>query len=204
MRHYKFPRWSKHLYKGAIWDFFLDAKNEIYLTFDDGPDPEVTPWLLDLLDDFHAKATFFCLGTQVRDYPEIYHDILQRGHSVGSHGMEHKHFLGITTRNFESDLDLASTFIKSKLYRPPYGKITTAQYKRTVEKGYQVIYWSHISYDFDVDLASEKRMSLVKEASKPGAILVFHDSQKAFPQLKKELPDLLEFWKIEGFELVKI
>ena len=199
MRYYKFPKWSKRLYPEAIWDFsFLPGKS-IYLTFDDGPEPGVTNFVLDLLDKFNAKATFFCLGEKVKEHPELYQEIISRGHSVGNHGMAHLNGLKTSNVKYWKDVKDASELIDSDLFRPAYGKIKSSQYKMIKEAGFKVVFWSAMAYDFDETLASEKRIEKMKALTFNGSIFVFHDNKKSFETLKNDLPQLMEWWKINEY-----
>ena len=206
MRHYKFPKWLKRFYPRAIWDFSRKVRNEkvIYLTFDDGPCPESTPWLLDLLKKFGAKATFFCLGKNVSDHPTLVNRITEAGHTIGNHGYNHLNGFRVKTNDYIKDVIKAERNIKSNLFRPPYGKLTPGQHKKIKRLGYHTVFWSHISYDFDSNLGTDLRITKTIEATKPGAVIVFHDSAKAYPQLKNELPQLMEHWKHQGYRFASI
>lgn len=205
MRFYKFPKWLKRFYPNAIWDFFLDdSQHNIYLTFDDGPTPMVTEWILDILSQYNAKATFFCVGNNVKKYPKLYNRYIEEGHSVGNHTMNHLKGISTNTKTYINDVIESSHYINSTLFRPPYGKCTPKQYKQLLSLGYQTIFWSHLYYDFDSNLTSNERFHQLKSNVKPGSIIVFHDSQKALPQLKKELPQLLEFFQSKGYHFKPI
>ena len=205
MRFYKFPKWLKRFYPNAIWDFFLNqSQKNIYLTFDDGPTPMVTEWVLDILKQYNAKATFFCVGNNVKKHPKLYNRYIEEGHSVGNHTMNHTKGISTNTKIYINDVMEASHYIKSNLFRPPYGKCTPKQYKQLFKMGYQTIFWSHLYYDFDANLSSGERLSQLKSNVKLGSIIVFHDSHKAFPQLKKELPQLLEFYQSKGYQFKAI
>jgi peptidoglycan/xylan/chitin deacetylase (PgdA/CDA1 family) len=205
MRFYKFPNWLKRFYPIAIWDFFLtENKNTIYLTFDDGPTPEVTEWIIECLNYFQAKATFFCIGNNVKNYPSLYKKYIENGHSVGNHTMNHLNGAKVSSKKYLDDIKKAKTFIHSNLFRPPYGKCTPKQYRLISKLGFTTIFWSHLSYDFDKKLSPEERINQFKTKVKPGSIIVFHDSVKAFPQLKTELPIILEHFKSKRFQFEKI
>lgn len=201
MRYYKFPKWLKWIYPGAIWDFFYPPGDQksIYLTFDDGPEPESTNYILDLLKAHNALATFFCLGKNVEDHPQIFERLIKEGHSVGNHGYNHLNGWYTNQSNYLKNVDKAVEIIPSSLFRPPYGKIRPAQFKAIKKRGMKIIFWSHLTYDFDADLSSEKRIEKALNNVKPGTIIVFHDSKKAFPQLKQELPTLLKKWSEQGY-----
>jgi len=202
IRYYKFPKWLKWFYPHAIWDFF-DVKNlkspAIYLTFDDGPTPKVTEWVLTELKKHNAKATFFCIGNSVKNNPETYQKVLDDGHSVGNHSMGHEKGLKTHHDLYVKSVVNAKKSIDSKLFRPPYGKCTIKQYKTLCNLGFKFVFWSYLTYDFDAQLTSKKRIKKTLNYAKNGSVIVFHDSNKAFPQLKQDLPDILESLHKKGF-----
>ncbi len=201
MRYYKFPKWLKRFYPGAIWEFFLPETSQkiIYLTFDDGPNPHTTDWILNLLNQYRAKATFFCIGNNVEQHPDLFKKLTAGEHQIGNHTYHHLNGMHTNTQTYINDIEKAQTLIKSNLFRPPYGKLTPKQHKILSEKGFKTVFWSHISYDFDPTLSSSKRMEKTLKGVKNNSIVVFHDSTKAFLQLEKELPLLLEKWTQEGY-----
>ncbi|WP_232831720.1 polysaccharide deacetylase family protein [Taibaiella helva] len=167
----------------------------VYLTFDDGPHPTATPFALDQLAHYEAKGTFFCIGKNVVEYPQIYARILQEGHSTGNH--THNHLKGWTTQTkayIENTLQ-AAQFINSKLFRPPYGRIKRMQAAQLHEMGYRLIMWSLLSADFDTALEPKRCLENVVFHLKPGDIVVFHDSQKAWDRMSYALPRVLEHCK---------
>lgn len=199
MRYYKFPKWSRKLYPDAIWDFSHLAGRNIYLTFDDGPEPDITDFVLDLLDQYEAKATFFCLGNKVKAHPALYQEIINRGHTVGNHGMDHLNGLKTANDTYLKDIRKASELINSTLFRPAYGKIKTSQYKMIREAGFEIVLWNAMSYDFDESLSSEKRLKKMKNLTSNGSIFVFHDNKKSMEALKNDLPQLMDWWKINEY-----
>lgn len=212
MRYFKFPKWLKRFYPDAIWDFYFTAKPEdtdrhtktLYLTFDDGPNPATTDWILNLLDKFKAKATFFCIGNNVLKHPNLFASLTAKGHQIGNHSHNHLNGFHTKTKAYISDIEQAALYIPSSLYRPPYGKMTTKQYKKLKKIGFTTVFWSHISYDFDPTFSSEQRLETALKMASDGGIVVFHDSDKAFPQLQNELPILLEKWTEMGFQFKSI
>ncbi len=205
MRFYKFPKWLKRFYPGAIWDFsFTNASKKIYLTFDDGPNPVTTEWILNTLSAYQAKATFFCIGKNVFQHPELVEIIAQNGHAIGNHSHSHVNGFKLNTIDYIEDIRKAKKEINSVLFRPPYGKITPKQHKLVNQLGLTTVFWSHISYDFDMTLSSEKRLKKLFAQIKSGSIVVFHDSDKAFPQLFNELPIILKTLMEKGFEFESI
>ncbi|MGV6860299.1 MAG: polysaccharide deacetylase family protein [Putridiphycobacter sp.] len=206
MKIFKIPKWLTRFYPYAIWDFFYQDKNQktVYLTFDDGPTPEVSEWVLECLARYKAKATFFCIGNNVRQYPEIYKQYLAGGHQVGNHGMHHIKGTKVSLKNYLADVLEGAEYIQTKLFRPPYGKIKLKQIKRLKAKGFKTVLWSLITYDFDRSVSSEKRLKKIKQHVKSGSIIVFHDSLKAFPQLKNDLPLVLEYLQEKGYQFKTI
>ena len=187
---------SKH----CIWEYPSNGK-DIYLTFDDGPHPEITPWVLDLLREFDAKATFFCIGKNVEAYPNVYRRILEEGHRVGNHTHNHMNSKKVEAQVWLEDIKKASRFIDSDLFRPPYGQISRfrANVLAAANPAYRMIMWSVLSGDFDKNLDTNDCFTIVRKHSKPGGIIVFHDSEKAWPRLEKCLPETLKFLKKEGY-----
>ena len=189
----KTPILLMRLFPDLIWQLSHrdEVKKQIYLTFDDGPTPEVTPWVLEQLKKFNAKATFFCLGRNVDRYPEIYKQILSEGHAVGNH--TYSHLKGSQTDNSEyfGDIELAGSVIDSKLYRPPYGRFRRSQI-RQIRKDYNIVMWDVLSQDYDSDINPEKCLSNVLKNVKAGSIVVFHDSLKARENLFYTLPVMLK------------
>jgi len=184
------------------WD--LKGENrEVFLTFDDGPTPVVTPWVLERLEEAGAKGTFFCLGRNVDKYPEIYNQILAAGHSVGNHSYSHLKGFRSSTKRYLEDIDLASDMIDSKLFRPPYGRIFPGQVKAVLEQ-YDIIMWDVLSIDYNAGLGGERVLQNVTRNVKPGSIIVFHDSDKASGNLYYALPRTLEFLKSEGYSMKSI
>ena len=201
------PWWLRMMFpKNLTWE--IPAKEKaIYLTFDDGPHPVATPFVLDELKKYNAKATFFCIGKNVAAYPHIYKRILIEGHRVGNH--THNHLNGRKTDNriWLDNVKEAAKWIDSDLVRPPYGKIRAFQAKLLLEANppYMIIMWNVLSADFDRSITPEKCFSHVKKKTKPGSIIVFHDSEKAFPNMRFALTESLKFFSGEGyrFEAVK-
>ncbi len=172
----------------------------VYLTFDDGPIPEVTPFVLDILKVYNAKATFFCVGENVDRHPEIYQRILEEGHKVGNH--THRHLSGYKTSNQEyfNDISRAEESINSGLFRPPYGKIKKSQRKFLTPK-YQIVMWDILSGDFDPRMDPDKCKKAVLKNVRDRSIVVFHDSKKAFSNLKDCLEDIIREIRSRGFQL---
>lgn len=198
----KTPQIFKILFKDCIWT--IPSKEKIvYLTFDDGPTPYVTDWVLDILDMFNAKATFFTLGKNVENNFDLYCRILKDGHSVGNHTNDHLKGWDVSTTAYVNNITKASELIDSSLFRPPYGKMTYNQYKE-VKKLYTIVMWDILSGDFDSKMTADKSISKMKSKMKPGSIITFHDSIKAEPLLKLILPEILHYCKSLGYALKAI
>ena len=177
-----------------IWRFKEKEKensNHVYLTFDDGPTPGVTTWVLDQLRQFEAQGTFFCLGKNVEKNPDLYKKIIEEGHAVGNHTYSHLKGWQMDNTEYFSDIDLANNFIRSNLFRPPYGKFTSSQI-RYLSDNYQIVMWDILSQDYSQNISPDKVLSNVLENVRGGSIVVFHDSVKAEPNLKYALPRVLE------------
>jgi peptidoglycan-N-acetylglucosamine deacetylase len=198
----KTPGWLKRIYGTYIWSMPINEKI-LYLTFDDGPHPEATPFVLKELKKHSALATFFCIGKNVVTYPDIYKQIINEGHSVGNHTYNHLNGWKTNNDDYLKDIALASHEIDSDLFRPPYGRITSFQAKnlKPVMKGKdsKVIMWDVLSGDFDNDCTPQQCLANVLLASVPGSIVVFHDSEKAFPKLEYALPRMLHHFSEKGY-----
>lgn len=199
------PWWvSKWLYPEYIWRMPADEK-KIYLSFDDGPHPEATIFALDQLKQYQAKATFFCIGKNAAEYPDIYKRILLEDHAVGNH--THDHLNGRKSKDaiYFENIATASRYIDSTLFRPPYGRITRFQAKYAREKlGLNIIMWTVLSGDFDVNKTPEKCWENVKKFAQNGSIVVFHDSTKAMERMIFALPETLKYFSEKGFIFEKL
>lgn len=194
----QFPRIFRPLFPDTIWRK-TPSEKVIYLTFDDGPVPEITPKVLDILDKYKWKATFFCVGENVKKNPDLYKELLRRGHKTGNHSFNHLKGFNYSTDEYVENVKLASMYIDSRLFRPPYGRITKAQIK-ALKNDYQVIMWDIITYDYDKTLSHEQVLRNVKNRLRKGSIVVFHDSVKAGDNVLKALPEAIEFWENKGYK----
>ena len=192
------PSWIQWLLPQLVWRM-PTRQREVYLTFDDGPIPEVTPWILDLLNKHGVKATFFCVGDHVRKHPEIYQRILDDGHAVGNHTFHHINAWKEDKKAYLSDIAACNHYVQSKLFRPPYGKLRFSQMRTIRDAGYKIIMWDLLTGDFDQSTDAETCFQRVTRHIRPGSILVFHDSLKAWPRLEKALPMVLEELKEGGW-----
>ena len=196
------PKIIRKLFPTFIWNFPYE-KDGIFLTFDDGPRPEVTPWVLDLLDKYNAKATFFCIGKNVEMFPEMFEEVKRRGHAVGNHSYSHVKGWGMKTGDYVRDIDIAGDMIKSNLFRPPYARIGPNQ-ARVLHERYHTIMWNIISRDYNRNISGEACARNVIPYIEPGAIIVFHDSIKCAPNLFEALPKVLEAIKEKGLVCKRI
>ncbi|MDP4291921.1 MAG: polysaccharide deacetylase family protein [Bacteroidota bacterium] len=192
------PLLLKTLTSGIVnWSVPVNEKC-IYITFDDGPIPEVTPWVLETLSAFDAKATFFCVGDNVNRNWDIYRQIISAGHRVGNHSFHHIKAWGTPKEAYLKDVEQAHKLINSRLYRPPHGQLTYPLI-RALRKDFSIVLWSVLAYDFDRSLKPEKCLAILLKYTKPGNIVVFHDSLKAEPRLRYALPLFLKHFQSEGF-----
>lgn len=171
----------------------------VFITFDDGPTPGVTEWILKELERFGVKATFFCLGKNVEMYPDLYQLIIDGGHKVGNHTYSHLKGWGMKTEQYVEDVDLANQFLHSDLFRPPYGRISPKQ-ARTLAKRYNIIMWDILSRDYNRNLRPRTCLNNVIRHVRPGDIVVFHDSVKAFKNLHFALPRTLKYLEDNGMK----
>jgi len=201
----KTPWWLKKIYAGCVWQM-PSADKTIYLSFDDGPHPEITPYVLATLQQYNAKATFFCIGKNVAANPDTYQKIVAAGHSVGNHS--HHHLNGWKTPNedYLGNIALAKEYIHSNLFRPPYGRATRQQLKLLSLPPYGLtpVMWTVLSGDFDRGISREKCLDNVLRNTTNGSIVLFHDSEKAFDKMKYALQGVLEHFSRAGFQFKKI
>ena len=195
------PWWLKRLHnKGLIWSRSTKHKR-IYLSFDDGPHPTITNFVLDTLRENGIKATFFCIGDNVLKYPETFERIVKEQHSIGNH--THNHLNGWKTDNIQyyKNILQAAKHIPSKLFRPPYGKIKPTQANYLLKRGWRIIMWNSLSADFDTSIDGVTCFNNVKSTMENGSIVVFHDSEKAFDRMKIALPLLIQYCREQHYEI---
>ena len=174
------------------------SEKVIYVTFDDGPVPEVTPRVLDMLDEYNLKATFFCVGENVEKYPELYNDILRRGHKTGNHTYNHLKGISVSTEDYVANVKKAAGLIDSRLFRPPYGRINFRQ-KQALRKEYEIVMWDLITQDYNKNLSPNNILQNIKRYSRNGSLVVFHDSIKAERNMLTVLPRAIEYWNSRGY-----
>ncbi len=185
-------------YPTGLWHV-ESADKDIYLTFDDGPVPEVTPWVLDQLERYNAKATFFCVGDNVRKNPEIFAEIIRRGHNVGNHTFSHMNGWKANRLEYLHNVLKCKKHFETPLFRPPYGKISIIQ-RTLVKRYFKVVYWSVLSGDFDSSITPQACLEKAITSTEKGSIVVFHDSLKAQKNLCFALPAFLKHFHEKGYE----
>ena len=210
MHFFSVPSTIQWLIPSCTWRK-VGQEKVIYLTFDDGPHPEITAWVIDELKKHQIKATFFCVGDNLKKHPETAKQLLTEGHQIGNHTMHHIKGWKHKNVDYLKDIEDCDTEIRKiheqmndekaqpRLFRPPYGQIKPSQIELLREKGYEIIQWSDLSCDYDKHLNCEKSLSALVKNANPGSIVVFHDSEKAENQLKQILPSYLEAMLAEGF-----
>lgn len=196
------PHYLQALFPGLTWKMPADQKT-IYLTFDDGPIPEVTPWVLETLRTYNAKATFFCVGDNVRKYPRIYQDVRESGHAVGNHTLNHLSGWATENISYFHNIRHCARFVSSGLFRPPYGKLRPSQIQ-FLQRHYHIIMWDVLSGDFDKDISPEDCFQNVIQHAAQGSIVVFHDSLKAENNLRYALPLVLEHFTKLGYQFLAL
>ncbi len=187
------------LFPEAIWRIKKRKSKVIYLTFDDGPIPGVTPWTLDVLDRYGVKATFFMVGDNVRRHPELLDEVRRRGHSYGNHTMHHLQGFKESTRRYLRDLTEAAELIDTPLFRPPHGLIRWSQAK-VVKEHYNLVMYDLVTRDYSRKLSPDQVLQNVKRYTRNGSIIVFHDSLKAERNLRAVLPQAIEWLLTQGYE----
>ena len=196
------PGFITNIYHSLEWKINTPQK-EIYLTFDDGPHPEITPWVISELNKFDARATFFCVGENVERFSDTYKLILKNGHTTGNHTYNHLNGWFTSTINYVKNIKKCAQVVHSGLFRPPYGKLTRTQIKH-LNKYYRIIMWSNLSCDFDSDADEKKCLNNLLKNSSSGSIVVFHDSEKAKAKMQYMLPKFLNYFSEKGFEFKAI
>lgn len=203
----KTPAFAKRLLKEITWSISTREK-EIYLTFDDGPAPEITEWTLDILRKYNAKATFFCIGKNIENHPGLFHKIISENHSIGNHTYDHPNGWKTDTESYLENVkkceqvinkcQLTTANASAKFFRPPYGKILKSHIS-SLKSQYSIIMWDVLSGDFDQKISGEKCFNNVVKNAKKGSIVVFHDSEKARKNLLYALPKTLEYFGKSGY-----
>lgn len=200
----KTPSLLKRITPNLLWSKAVKEK-VIFLTFDDGPTPEITNWVLQQLDNYNAKATFFCIGKNILENEQVFNTIITKGHSIGNHTHNHKNAWKTKPKAYLQNVNDAQTVIEkhtlqeNKLFRPPYGKITPKLITQLKQKEFTIVMWDVLSADFDKNITAEKCWANVVNQVDAGSIIVFHDSVKAFPHLEQVLPKTLAYFNALGY-----
>ena len=209
---YKTPRILKKLFPSYTWDLKHKDNRALYLTFDDGPIPEVTEFVLSCLKEYHAKATFFCIGENVKKHPNIARQIISEDHVIGNHTMNHVKAWKTNTEAYISNTKECKNSIEKtlgqsiskQLFRPPYGQISPIKYKALQKLGYQIVMWDVLSKDWEQKIAPEVCLQNIIKYTEEGSILVFHDSIKASKNVYEILPKVLEYFSEKGYTFKSI
>lgn len=192
------PQFIRWLYPHACWRMSA-SKQAVYLTFDDGPIPEITPWVLDVLDKYHIKATFFMVGDNVRKYPYEFKMVVKRGHRIGNHTYNHLQGIKVNAKRYMANIEKSERYLTTDLFRPPHGLMRLSQY-RALQEHYRVIMWDLVTRDYDSKLTGEQVLGKVKRYVRPGSIITFHDSVRSINNLHYALPRAIEWLLSEGYE----
>ncbi|GAA4934942.1 polysaccharide deacetylase family protein [Algibacter agarivorans] len=216
----KTPLVAKKMFPNYVWDITTTEK-VLYLTFDDGPTPEITNWTLNTLKQYNAKATFFCIGNNIERHPDIFQDILNDEHAIGNHTQNHIKGWKTKAKDYLINIELCESVLKSQikdsdfqiqkssivnpkslivnLFRPPYGQITPKQGKKLIKLGYKIIMWDVLSFDWDKDVNKKICLDNVTNKATNGSVIVFHDSLKASKNMQYALPKVLEYFSEKGY-----
>ena len=192
------PQFIRRLYPRACWRMD-SSERAVYLTFDDGPIPEVTPWVLDVLDKYRIKATFFMVGDNVRKYPDEFKMVVERGHRIGNHTYNHLKGMAEHTDHYVANIDKADCYLSTNLFRPPHGLMSLRQYRALCER-YHIIMWDLVTRDYNPKLNGRQILRKVQQYARPGSIITFHDSLRATHNLYYALPRAIEWLLAEGYE----
>ena len=194
------PRIYRRLFPGSLWRIPAPKgkPKSVYLTFDDGPIPEMTPWILKTLDKYNIKATFFCVGQNVRQYPDLYNMLLKKGHRVGNHTFNHVQGIRCLSKNYIRNIAEATKYIDSDLFRPPHGHMRFPQLFR-LRKLFRIVMWDVVTRDYSPHVTAKGVFNNIKKYTRNGSIIVFHDSLKAKGRIEEALPQAIEWLQQEGY-----
>jgi len=193
----KTPQFIQNMFPHFTWRIPTNEK-QIFLTFDDGPIPEVTPWVLEQLEKYNAKASFFCVGDNIRKYPEIFQQVKNAGHTIGNHTMNHLNGWATENLTYFHNIRQGASQAKTSLFRPPYGRVTPKQ-TQFLLRHYRIVMWDVLSGDFDTNISPDQVLKNVVQHAVPGSIVVFHDSIKSQERLEYALPKVLAHFSALGY-----
>jgi len=199
----KTPTWLQRLFPRYTWRVPTREK-VLYLTFDDGPIPEVTPSVLAILRRYKAKATFFCVGDNVNKHPEVFEQVLTEGHTIGNHTFHHLNGWATRAEDYLQNISACAERVRSRLFRPPYGKIKPQQAEWLFKNEYKIVMWDVLSGDFDTQITGERCLQNIINHAAEGSVVVFHDSQKAADRVLYALPRVLEHYAAQGYRFAAI
>lgn len=191
------PKFLKRMVPGLIWD--MEGEPDVYLTFDDGPTPGNTEWIIETLAKYDAKATFFCLGKNVEQYPDTFRKLIEAGHKAGNHTYSHQKGWNMSLERYVEDVDFANQFIHTDLFRPPYGRIKLSQ-ARILSERYTLVMWDVLSRDYSSLITPRQCTRNVLKHVRAGSIVVFHDSWKSARNMRYALPRVLQYLKENGLK----
>lgn len=198
---HKTPKWLGSIFPDILWNINTEAK-EIYLTFDDGPVPDVTPWVLEQLEQYNAKATFFMVGGNIEKHHSLFKEVKDRQHTIGNHTFNHLNGWSTDSQTYIENITKAEKLLginSTRLFRPPHGRLKWSQYQN-IKKSFKIVMWDVLSGDFNRSLSPEKCLNNSIRATVPGSIVVFHDSSKTIDKLKYVLPRYLEYFNALNFK----
>lgn len=190
-------RLLRKIYPKAEWHYSRNEKN-IYLSFDDGPIPVLTEWVLDELKNQNAKATFFCVGANILKHQTLFERIRNEGHLAGNHSMFHGKGFGMPSYDYVKDAETCRNLVENSLFRPPYGQLKRGQYRLLLKKGFRIVMWDVISYDYE-KISPEQCLKIAINNTRNGSVIVFHDNLKAEQNIKYVLPRYIDHFKEKGF-----
>lgn len=195
---YQFPSWLQRLYGGVVWRMNPSSK-VVYITFDDGPIPECTPLVLDILSKYGIHATFFMVAENAQRYPELLQRVREEGHSIGNHTYHHLRGCKTTKQTYMQDIAVAKQVLRTSLFRPPHGRMTCSQKKALREAGYQIYLWDVLTHDYNPKYTPEKMLRIVQRFTRNGSIIVLHDSLKSKDRMLQALPQIIKWLQAEGY-----
>ncbi len=193
----------QHLYQGVVWRLNPSLK-VVYLTFDDGPVPECTPQVLDILQHYGVKATFFMVGENAKRYPDLLERVRREGHSVGNHTYHHLKGCTLSTKTYMENINYADELLQTPLFRPPYGRMRGSEKKAVLQAGYRIFLWDVLTHDYNAAYTEEHLLSVVQHYTRNGSIITFHDSLKTTPRLERVLPRVIEWLQQAGYQCCAI